>query len=127
MRYRALVGSRCPRMLELALMQSCPKWERCNAPICPADPRWRHSTHLSGERVCFYLLEHAKDGGPARLSRVLPLPLAEAIAACHQEIAQPSTAGNLPHGHAVIGRAIAKAATTGSRIEAGEKLGRSRP
>jgi hypothetical protein len=109
-------------MVDLARAVSCPKWQRCNAPICPADPRWRHSNHLPADRVCFFLTEHAKDGGPARLSRCLPEPLTEAIAEGHRPITQPTTTENLPQGHAVIARTIAKAAATGSRIEAGGRL-----
>jgi hypothetical protein len=114
-------------MVNLALAMSCPRWERCSAAICPAEPRWRHSVHLSGERVCFYILELAKNGGQARLSRVLPAPLAEVIAKGHRAITSAHPVENLPQGHAVIARAIAKAATRGSRIEAGERLGRQRP
>jgi hypothetical protein len=109
-------------MIDLTLTQSCPKWQRCNAPICPADPNWRRSAHLPGERVCFYLTERAKDGGPARLSRVLPAPLLEAIAEGLRNITLATATENLPRGHAVIARAIAKAATTGSRILAAERL-----
>jgi hypothetical protein len=113
-------------MIELTLMASCARWERCNAPVCPADPDWRRRAHLQGERVCFYLTEMAKDGGEARLQHVLPAPLCEAIAVARRIIAQASTAENLPQGHAAIARAIAKAATTGSRIAAGERLRQSR-
>lgn len=38
----------------------CPKFQKCNAPICPIDPIWDKRKHFSGDRVCFYLLEAQK-------------------------------------------------------------------
>jgi hypothetical protein len=54
---------------------------------------------------------------------MLVTPLLEAIAEAHRAITEPTTAEELPQGHSVITRAIAKAATTGSRIEANRRAG----
>ena len=40
--------------------RSCPKYESCNAQICPLDHHWQKRKHLCEERICFYLLEHSK-------------------------------------------------------------------
>jgi hypothetical protein len=29
----------------------CPKFQTCNANICPLDPLWRSAAHLPGEKV----------------------------------------------------------------------------
>jgi hypothetical protein len=107
----------------LASMMACPRWDKCGAPICPADAARRCRAHLAGERVCFYLTECGKDGGAARLARRLSAPLVEAVAQCHRAITRPTTHETLPRGHAIVRRTIEKAATTGSRIEASERAG----
>jgi hypothetical protein len=38
----------------------CPKFERCNAPLCPLDPDWRQRGFFKGEAICFYMLEAQK-------------------------------------------------------------------
>lgn len=48
---------------------SCPKFARCNAPICPLDGEWIHRSMLDDEPVCFYILEHAKAGARARFHK----------------------------------------------------------
>jgi hypothetical protein len=40
----------------------CPRFDHCNAPICPVDD-WVRGHHVKGEPVCFYLREAAKHGG----------------------------------------------------------------
>ncbi len=40
--------------------KDCPKYQRCNANICPLDTEWPKRKHLAGESVCFYLLEAQK-------------------------------------------------------------------
>ena len=44
----------------------CPKWNKCSAPICPLDGEWDRRRMLADEPVCFYLLEHAKEGSKTR-------------------------------------------------------------
>ena len=40
----------------------CPKFETCNASVCPLDPGWREAVHLPSERVCRYLIDSGKPG-----------------------------------------------------------------
>jgi len=47
--------------------EDCKRFEKCNAALCPLDPRWRLAVHLPGERVCFYLLASGKAGAAERL------------------------------------------------------------
>lgn len=35
---------------------SCPRFERCGAPVCPLDPGRLEACHLPGEPVCGFLL-----------------------------------------------------------------------
>ena len=41
------------------LMRTCPKWESCNAPICPLDEDWELRTHIQ-DAICAFLREYAK-------------------------------------------------------------------
>src|SRR5690606_15303644 len=68
------------------LMQHCPRWESCSAPVCPADPLWRQVPHLRGDRVCAYLTERAKPGGEARLRSILSSGLAEKVSEAYREL-----------------------------------------
>lgn len=38
----------------------CPKFNSCNAPVCPIDPDWQKRKHISGDKCCVFLLELAK-------------------------------------------------------------------
>lgn len=44
---------------------SCPKWEKCSAPLCPLDPDLFKRWMLPNESVCHYLAEAVKDGAEA--------------------------------------------------------------
>lgn len=44
-------------------MKNCQRFNICNAMVCPLDPDWELRVHLSGERVCIYLLEYFKEQG----------------------------------------------------------------
>ena len=57
-------------------MKSCKRFRICNAMVCPLDPKWELRAHLSGERVCIYLLEYFKEQGsidniPVNICRML--------------------------------------------------------
>lgn len=49
----------------MAYMSDCPKFQSCNAPICPLNSNWGNTRHLPGERICFYLCEAQKEGAEA--------------------------------------------------------------
>ncbi len=38
----------------------CPRYQSCNAPICPLDPGCLNRVYLKGEAICFYLSEAQK-------------------------------------------------------------------
>ena len=65
------VGKRAYTPL-MELMQQCPKFSSCNAPVCPLDPAWRQSQHIQGEPVCFYLRESFKTGRISQYEATLP-------------------------------------------------------
>ncbi len=87
--------------------ESCPKFSKCSANICPLDQDWKQRTHLQGERVCFYLIELVKPGGRAVLRGVLPRKLYETIAEAHPKIIDR---------YAPIKRQLKRSAKTGSRL-----------
>jgi hypothetical protein len=45
--------------------RSCPRFDKCNAPICPLDSSWRKRVLLHDDPTCFYLLESVKKGAKA--------------------------------------------------------------
>jgi len=104
--------------------EQCPKYESCNANVCPLYERWRRTTHLDGERVCLWLREWSKAGGAERVRERLLPDLAEAVSVAHSEItlAGAGAAG----GHGVIRRVLLESAKSGSKLAAGEKLRENR-
>ena len=40
--------------------ETCDRFIKCSANICPLAENWRELGHLAGERVCFYLIEAEK-------------------------------------------------------------------
>lgn len=49
----------------------CPRFDSCNANVCPLDPQWPRAQHIQGERVCGLLNEVVKVGGQPRVASVL--------------------------------------------------------
>ena len=47
-------------------MEQCPKFNHCEAPVCPLDKNWRDCRTRKNEQVCFYLREATKDGAKER-------------------------------------------------------------
>ena len=43
-------------------MNACPKYQHCNAPVCPLDDKWRKRVYFSEDPTCYYLLESVKEG-----------------------------------------------------------------
>ncbi len=66
--------------------ETCPKYDKCSANICPLDRDWKQRTHLKGEPVCFYLREYVKSGGKARLRGYIPREMVNRIAVALPEI-----------------------------------------
>jgi hypothetical protein len=46
----------------------CPRFDTCNAAICPADDRWPTASHRNGEPVCYYLRMSGKEGAAERFA-----------------------------------------------------------
>jgi hypothetical protein len=57
----------------------CPRFDSCNAPICPLD-NWQRARHLRGEAVCLWLREAVKPGGLARTAAAAAADIAEIVA-----------------------------------------------
>jgi hypothetical protein len=90
-------------------VEDCPRFDFCNAPVCPLVPSSLAGPHLRGEEVCPYLREAAKAGGEARLACYLPINLQQAVLAA------------LPQAMALggdISRALARASKSGSQLDA---------
>lgn len=98
----------------------CPKFATCSAPVCPLHDRWRTSSHLRGESVCLWLRELQKNGGAQRLSALLRPDMVLAVCECHEALFSGS--GALPVGAGEMRRKLAEAATSGSKLRAGQAL-----
>lgn len=64
----------------------CPRFDACNAPVCPLDPQWRLAQHLPGESVCLYLRETVKLGGKERIGAAISEQRSSVICAVTPEI-----------------------------------------
>jgi hypothetical protein len=90
-------------------LSKCPKWTLCNASLCPLG--WADGTaghHLPSEKICSFALELAKKGGSQRVRTVL----SEEVAAQIEQVLPAITVA-----YPEIGKRIAKAGETPSRIE----------
>ena len=90
----------------------CPRFNTCNAPICPLDD-WRRAQHLQGEAVCGLLAELVKDGGEARLRASLPSVLVDTLASALPKITA--------RWHAIRSRLV-RASRNGSKLASGQRL-----
>lgn len=79
----------------------CPRFQTCNAPVCPLDPV--PTVHLGGEPVCYYLLASGKAGAVERFAD--DPTFAECVARLPE----------LAERHPDIGRKVQVAARTGFR------------
>ena len=59
------VGQAVPEPEELfggtQAMKECPRFDGCNAPICPLDPDVLDRVHAKGDSVCYYLRLYVKN------------------------------------------------------------------
>ena len=53
-------------MTSIILMEECPKYRHCDAPLCPLDPEWSRRKMVQDENLCHYLCEASKDGARTR-------------------------------------------------------------
>lgn len=49
----------------------CPRFDSCNANICPLDAKWPLAQHVQGDKVCSLLTELVKLDGHATVATVL--------------------------------------------------------
>jgi len=91
----------------------CPRFDSCNAPVCPLDPDWPRAQHLPGERVCGLLCELVKAGGEARLRARVPSELVDTLAGVC-----PNVAARWQRIRCELDRA----SRSGSKLESGTRL-----
>lgn len=99
--------------MEPLTLYQCPKFQHCNAPICPLDSEWYKRKHFYGDRVCFYLIEAKKQHAKANFELSGLGYLFEAIVSLTPAIADTFTP---------IKKALDRAALTSSRMT--NKFGR---
>ena len=88
-------------------MYDCPKFERCNANICPLDEDWRLRVHEGRDRVCHYLIESVKPDAEANFTtNCLGLLYSQVV----------GVRGDIIGKHSVIKNRLKKSALTGSRM-----------
>lgn len=88
-------------------MESCPKFEKCRAQICPLDPLWYKRKMLPEESCCQYLLEASKNDAEAVFKGAGLSELYKAMVRLTPEITAR---------HTRIRRALERAKLTGSRM-----------
>lgn len=82
---------------------ACPRFNACNAPVCPLDAGWPRTVHLAGEAVCYYLLATGKAGAGERFADDPVFAVArETVAAIGERFP-------------VVGRTVERAARSGFR------------
>lgn len=88
-------------------MSDCPKFQSCNAPVCPIDSAWdRRFNHKEGS-TCFYLSESVKYGSQALFQGA-------GLGELYEVIRRETHA--IVERHPRIRRALERARQTGSRM-----------
>lgn len=95
--------------------EGCPRYSDCSAPVCPLDNDHLRRVHLPEDRACFYLLEAVKSGAQKRFPYSPEREIVKQCLAARDGIAERFSA---------LRHKINRAATTGSRRGAGERLRR---
>ena len=92
----------------------CPKFQHCNAPICPLDPDIMKRAYLRGEEICFFMHEYVKPGSYDRFKARHSEEIHEAI-----QTVLPSVLSR----HGYIKNRLERASETPSRMDrrVGEK------
>ena len=84
------VGHAVPEPEELSggtqAMKECPRFDRCNAPICPLDPDVLDRVHAKGEAVCHYLRLYVKNALWGLKTGSVPANLTIRIAAAYSRL-----------------------------------------
>ena len=83
---------------------TCPKWQSCNATVCPIDPGYRNYKTQKGEAVCLWFREAMKAGGMARIPAEIAPKVREALPVL------------LKDGGSVLRDKLNQAARSGSKI-----------
>lgn len=91
----------------------CPKWNGCNAPLCPLDPHSDLRRHMRGEPVCLWLRELAKPGGAAIVRGAVPTAVADALL---------RAAPNLSQRNSDMRAKLRAASRNGSKLACGRRL-----
>jgi hypothetical protein len=89
-------------------MRACPKYDGCNAPICPLDPDRKLRSHGTGDPICFYMLESVKPGSDERFEARTIGGMLPAIRRAIPDICSR---------WASVRHTVQRAATTGSRMD----------
>ncbi len=87
--------------------EHCPKFQTCNAPICPLDAIWHKRSNHIEDATCFYLLESVKHGAKAHFQVALLGELYAVIVAARADIST---------SHKRIAVKLESAKRTGSRM-----------
>ena len=93
--------------IRLTCPRDCPKFNKCNATICPLDKDWRLRGCLREDATCFYLLESVKEGAGTHFEGAQLGMLYESIILVRADISS---------AHKRIGRKLESAAKTTSRM-----------
>jgi hypothetical protein len=88
-------------------IESCPRFQKCNAPVCPLDELQKKRKHLPQDRVCFFLLESAKTSAHSIFMGV-------GLGNLYEVIVRHTPA--ILNSHPRIKRAYEKAKESGSRM-----------
>ena len=88
-------------------MCDCPKWNSCNAPICPLDTRVLQRTYLRAEAICFYMHEYVKPNSYERFKVSHRGEIYEAISDVLKEVLST---------HGYVRRRLERASSTPSRM-----------
>lgn len=87
--------------------EQCPKFQTCNAPICPLDASWHKRINRSEDATCYYLIESVKDDAQVNFERGGLGDLYNRVAGNRAELSAR---------YARLNYVIDRAAKTGSRM-----------